>query len=232
MSQPVGGPSVPLTSEHHDLMLEATPMVDMMQRKLAKMFPHVAADDIRQTVWLAVSEVAPGYEPAQGHFARFAWTPVFGAAVDTFTLDARQNPLYMARRAFLKTGIHLKDPNEPFVSEEELVSGLQGVCHEGTFRLFFGATFETWRMQGEQGTVDHLTRLKVFGALQSAFSTLKSDEWELLERYYIACSSWADVAISLGISERHVMRRAEEIREKLRRELLSRGVRGAPPEQR
>jgi RNA polymerase sigma factor (sigma-70 family) len=231
VNQPVGGPSVPLTSEHQDLVLEAKPMVDMMQRKLEKMFPHVSPDDIRQTVWLTVSELAPDYNPARGHFAAFAWAPVFGAAVDTFTLEARQNPLYMARRAFVKPGIHLKDPNEPFVSEEELVSGLQGVCHEGTFRLFFGATFETWRMQGEQGTVDHLTRLKVFGALQSAFTTLKSAEWELLERYYIACSSWADVAEALGIGERQVMRRAEEIREKLRRELLARGVRGAPPEQ-
>jgi DNA-directed RNA polymerase specialized sigma24 family protein len=155
---------------------------------------------------------------------------VFGETVDTFTHEARQNPLFMARRAFQDPDIQLKNPNEPFLSEEDLLNGLRAVCHEGTFRMFFGATFDTWRMQGEQGTVDHLTRLKAFCALQSAFTTLASDEWELLERYYIRCSSWPVVAEALGIGERQVMRRAEEVREKLKRELLARGVRSAPPE--
>ena len=77
-----------------------------------------------------------------------------------------------------KTQHNLKNANEPFVSEEELVSGLKATCHDGLFRLFVGATFETWRVQGEQGTVDHLTRLKAFDALRSAFTTLTEDEWK------------------------------------------------------
>ena len=231
MNQPVAALSVPLTRKQQDLVLEAEPMVKKMLRKLERMFPHASPEDMRQTVWLNVSEVASRQALSRDTFEAVLWKRVFGEVVDTFTLDARQNPLFMARRAFQDPDIQLKNPNEPFLSEDDLLGGLRAVCHEGTFRMFFGATFETWRMQGEQGTVDHLTRLKVFGALQSAFTTLTSSEWELLERYYIRCSSWPVVAEALGIGERQVMRRAEEIREKLKRELLARGVRSAPPEQ-
>jgi DNA-directed RNA polymerase specialized sigma24 family protein len=211
-------------------VLDAEPMVNKMLRKLERMFPRASPEDMRQTVWLNVSEMASRPDISPDAFEAFVWKRVFGEVVDTCTLEARQNPLFMARRAFQDPDLQLKNPNEPFLSEDDLLSGLRSVCHEGTFRMFFGATFETWRMQGEQGTVDHLTRLKVFGALQSAFTTLAPGEWELLERYYIRCSSWPVVAEALGIGERQVMRRAEEIREKLKLELLSRGVRGAPPE--
>ena len=58
MNQPVPAPSVPLTSKQQDLVLQAEPMVKKMLRKLERMFPRASPEDMRQTVWLNVSEIA------------------------------------------------------------------------------------------------------------------------------------------------------------------------------
>jgi RNA polymerase sigma factor (sigma-70 family) len=151
-------------------------------------------------------------------------------AVDQFSRDARQSPLRLARRALGGVADGLTVTDDPFVEDHEILAPIKAACHEGAFRMFFGATFEAWRTQGEEGLVDHLTRQKAFRALQSAFTTLAPDDWQLLELYFIECRTWAEVGAAFDISERHAKRRAEGIREKLRRELLARGVKGPPPE--
>jgi RNA polymerase sigma factor (sigma-70 family) len=224
-----GGMSPRLTPEQRDAVLTAKPMVNTMLTKLMRMFRHVPFEDMRQIVWQGVSEVAPHHDPSQGSFEAFAWKRVFGKTVDWAMREARQSPLYLAQRAFLPVTDLLQDPDDPFDDDEQTLSPLREVCHDGASRMFFGATFETWRIQGEQSLVDHMTRLKAFRGLQGAFTTLNPDEWKLLELYYIDCHSWLEVGQALGISDRHAKRRAEEIREKLKRELRLRGIKEAPP---
>ena len=220
-----------LTPKQQDAVLTAKPMIATMLAKLRRMFAQVSFEDMSQVVWQGVSEVAPAYDSSQGSFAAFAWKPVFGRAVEWAKGEARQSPLYLARRAFLPVTDHLKDPDDPFADDEQTLAPLKDVCRDGTFRMFFGGTFEAWRMQGEQGLVDHMTRLKTFRGLAGAFTTLSPEEWKLLELYYIDCHSWFEVGQALGISERHAKRRAEEIREKLKRELRLRGIKKPPPEE-
>src|SRR5262245_35738599 len=161
-----------LTPKQQDAVLTAKPMIDAMLAKLRRMFARVSLEDMRQVVWQGVTEVAPGHDPSQGSFAAFAWKPVFGKAVDWAMRESRQSPLYLARRAFLPVTDQLKDPDDPFADDEQTLAPIKDTCRDGVSRMFFGATFETWRVQGEQGLVDHMTRLKTFRGLAGAFTTL------------------------------------------------------------
>ena len=219
-----------LTPDMQALVLEAEPEVKALVAKLAKMFRWVAINDVTQTVWEGYAEVAPRHDPAKGKLGAFGYKHAYGKAVEAFMREAHQAPLHLARRAFGEIMEDLRIADDPFVEDDVILAPIKAVCREGTFRMFFGATFETWRMQGEQGLVDHLTRLKTFAALQSAFMTLEPEEWKLLQLYYIECQTWAEVGEALGVGERQAKRRAEEIRDKLKRELLVRRVKNAPPE--
>jgi RNA polymerase sigma factor (sigma-70 family) len=226
-----GGPPARLTPEQQTMVLTAKPMVDAILKKLMRMFRHMPFEDMSQTVWQGVSEAAPHHDPSQGSFEAFAWKRVYGKAVDHAMREARKSPLYLARRAFLPVTDQLRDGNDPFCDDAQTLSPLKEVCHDAISRMFFGATFEAWRVQGEEGLVDHMTRLKAFRELQGAFTTLSPEEWQLLELYYIDCHSWLEVGKALDISDRQAKRRAEEIREMLKRELRLRGIKEAPPEE-
>jgi hypothetical protein len=167
----------PLTRAQQDLVVKALPTIDLLAGGLHKKFPWARLDDIKQTLRLGYAEVAPKYDPSKGTFAAFGYWPAWGQAIDKLTREGHQSPLYMARKAFGAAAEPLQVPHEPYMEDQEILAPIKAACHEGTFRMFFGATFETWRAQGEQGMVDHLTRLKAFRALQSAFTTLTPDEW-------------------------------------------------------
>jgi RNA polymerase sigma factor (sigma-70 family) len=223
---------VRLTPEQRALVLQEKPMVEALVNKLKGMFGRAALEDLTQMVWTGLSEAVVHYDPAKGPFGRFGWKRAFGKGVEDLMRDARQAPLYLARRAFgdPADGLKLASTDDPWVDDRELLEPIKAACHEGAFRMFFGATFETWRMQGDQGLVDHVTRQRVFRALQAAFTTLAPDEWRLLELYYIECLTWADVGVAFDISERQAKRRDADVRKSLKRELLARGVKAAPPE--
>ncbi|MFO0757216.1 MAG: sigma-70 family RNA polymerase sigma factor [Byssovorax sp.] len=205
-----------------------------MARKLRGMFRHVDLDDLEQMVWEGFIEAARTHDPSLGSFEAFAWRRGYGKALDGALRDVRQSPRALAAQALL-TVADTKAPAldhaglDPFSDEDPALTFLKETASEGAFRIFFGGTFEAFRAQGEQGLVNHLTRLTAFRELKRAFSTLGEDEWKLFELYYIDVRTWAEVGEALGVSERQAKRRDEEIRRKLKRELVSRGVDRAPP---
>ncbi len=75
-----------------------------------------------------------------------------------------------------------------------------------------------------------MTRLAAFRALKKSFPSLSEPEWTLYEMYYVDCVTWAQVGAAFDIEDKAAQQRAKKIRDKLKRELLSRGVRQAPPE--
>ncbi|MEO7330402.1 MAG: sigma-70 family RNA polymerase sigma factor [Minicystis sp.] len=211
------------------VMAEAGPVVQRLLRKLRRMFPAERPDDLRQMAWQGVVEKAPQYDPSKGSVAGFIWKSAFGNAVNEASREARQSPAHLMRLALLFAAEEIPDEeHDPFESDETILQGLADACHDGAFRMFFGATFETWRTQGEQGMIDHLAHKEAFGRLKSAFSTLAPEDWRLVELRYLDCATWAEVGAELGIGERQSKRRDEEIREKLRRELRLRGQGSAP----
>jgi RNA polymerase sigma factor (sigma-70 family) len=220
---------VALTPELQSLVLGARPTVEDLVRRLRLMFRRVPIEDIEQTVWEGFSQAAPRHDPTRGPFHVFGYKHAFGLAIDRFTRDARQTPLRLARKAIGDAFDGLSVSSDPFAGDAEILAPLKACCHEGAFRMFFGATFETWRLQGEQGLVEQLARAKAFEALRVAFTTLAPEDWQLLQLYYIECHTWAEVGAAFGVGEKQAQRRAEKIREKLKRELLARGVKAAPP---
>jgi RNA polymerase sigma factor (sigma-70 family) len=220
----------PLTPAQQEWVVKAEPSVKLLAGRLHKKFPRASLDDIAQTLRTGYAEVAPKYNPAEGTFEAFGYWPAWGKAHDELTREARQSPRHMASKAFGEAAEPLKVPTGAYMEDDEILAPIKAACHDGTFRMFFGATFDTWRAQGEQGMVDHLTRLKAFRALQSAFATLTPDEWKLLELYYIECMTWDEVGAALDVSGRQARRRDEQIREKLKLELIALGVERAPPE--
>jgi RNA polymerase sigma factor (sigma-70 family) len=220
----------PLTEQQQKWVLEAEPSIVVLSKRLRRKFPRAREEDIAQTLWTGYAEVAPRYNPAEGSFAAFAYWPAWGKAIDELTREARQSPLHMARKALGAAAEPLRVATGPYMEDSEILAPIKAACREGTFRMFFGATLDTWRTQGEEGLVDHLTRLTAFRALQSAFATLTPDEWKLLELYYIECLTWKVVGAAFDISDRQARRRDEDIREKLKAELMARGVETAPPE--
>ena len=219
----------PLTRAQQALVVEALPTIKRLAALLRKKFPWAMEDDVEQTLRIGYAEVAPKYERSKGTFAAFGYWPAWGSAIDKLTREARQSPRHMARKAFGEAAEPLQVTSGPFMEDDEILAPVKAACHDGTFRMFFGATFEAWRAQGEQGMVDHVARLRAFRALQSAFAVLTPAEWRLLELYYIECQTWKAVGVAFDISDRQARRRDEEIREKLKAALIARGVTSAPP---
>jgi RNA polymerase sigma factor (sigma-70 family) len=220
----------PLTPEQQDRVVEAEPTIKRLTGELQRKFPRACGEDIAQSLRAAYAEVVPGYDPTRGpSFDAYAYWPVWGKVHDELTREARQSPRHMARKAFGQVAEPLEVATGAYMEDGEILAPIIAACREGTFRMFFGATLDTWRAQGEQRLVDHLARLKAFRALQSAFATLTPDEWKLLELYYIECLTWEEVGKAFDISDRQAKRRDAQIRQKLKDELIARGVDGAPP---
>ena len=221
-----------LTLEQHKLVLGEMPHIRRLTRKLQRVLYWVPPEDIEQVVGVGYCEAAIDGDPTMPKkaWSHYAYIRAHGKAIDTFLRDSPRRQMALARRAFAEVAETFRPVDDPWASDEEILSPLAAVCGEGTFRVFFGRTFETWRYQGEQGVVNHLDRLNAFRALQSAFSSLTEDEWRLYELYYIECKTWAEVGAELGVQERQAKNRADAVYGKLRRELASRGVRKAPPE--
>ena len=224
----------PLTPEQQGWVLGAKPQIEELTKRLQRKFPQADPGDVAQALWEGYSHVAPDYNPdnpERKSFAAFAYKGGWGYAVDALTRQARQSPVHMARKAFGDDSAPVRIARGAYVAEHEMLGGIRAACHDSAFRMFFGATFDVWRAQGEQGLVDLVTRKKAFCALQGALATvtLTADEWKLLELYYVECQTWEEVGAAFGIVERQARRRDEQIRAKLREELFARGVTSAPP---
>lgn len=217
-----------LTPAQQQLVLKARPAAEKIVEKLVKVFRHVRPEDLRQMVYEGFIEAAPRHDPAQGPFEVFAWKRAVGKANEGAMREARHSPLRVVREAVLQMTVS-DDDYDFYDDNDDPLIRLEAACCHGAFRMFFGATFEMWRTQGEQRLVDHMTRLTTFHALRAAFCTLAADEWRLLELHYIDLKTWTEVGEVFGVLERQARRRHEDICEKLRQELLAHGIDRAPP---
>jgi DNA-directed RNA polymerase specialized sigma24 family protein len=82
----------------------------------------------------------------------------------------------------------------------------------------------TWREQGEDGLLGHVERVHAAKELSSARGALEGEEAAIVALHFDADLAWGKVAEALGISESTVKRRAAVVREKLRRDMMARGV--------
>lgn len=225
-----------LTKKQQELVLGELPAIKQLTRTLGAKFPRVGRDDVEQSVWVGYCEAALEANPAmpQAAFAAYARIRVHGRMIDLCLRDWRQSPMYLAELAFGKSFAELvvaDDAEDPWISDEAIIDPIRAASSESIFRAFLGSTFEAWRYLGEQGLVDHMTRLTAFRELKKTFPSLSEPEWKLYELYYVDCLTWAQVGAAFGIQDKAAQQRAKGIRDKLRRELLSRGVRQAPPEE-
>jgi RNA polymerase sigma factor (sigma-70 family) len=221
-----------LTKDQNDLMASAMPAVDRRARWMARRGPELTFEQYQSLGYEALWRVAPAFDASRNiKFKTFAWPRVCGAMFDGLREHRAQDPL---RRACQILGISalssFEADDDPFSDEtdEGMFAGLVKHCRAGLLEMETVAGCATWREQGEDGLHGQVTRLHAKKELEIARGALDEEGAEIVALHFDGDLAWGKVAEALQISESTVKRRAAVVREKLRRELVARGVDEAP----
>ena len=209
----------------------AMPMVDKRARWMARRWPAMTFAQYQSLGYEALWRAALTFEASRGaRFRTYAWQRCCGAMFDGIREHQAQDPL---RRACQILGITTLAPFEvnedPFEETDEgTFDALVKHCGAGLLEMATVAGCATWREQGEEGLLGQVERLHAAKELETARGALDGEESALVTLHFDDELGWGAVAETLGVSESTVKRRAAVVREKLRRELLVRGVGKAP----
>ena len=221
-----------LTQVQKDLMAEAMPMVDRRARWMARRRPALTFEQYQSLGYEALWRAALKFDASRkAKLKTYAWPRVCGAMFDGWREHNAQDP---TRRACQILGISalssFEADDDPYSEEtdEAMFAGLVKHCRAGLLEMETVAGCATWREQGEDGLHSQVERLKATNELATARGVLDGEESAIVALHFDDELAWGTVAETLGISESTVKRRAAVVREKLRRELLARGVGEAP----
>jgi RNA polymerase sigma factor (sigma-70 family) len=212
-------------------MAEAMPMVDRLARRMARRHPALSFEAYQSLGYEALWRAALKFEPTREvKLISYAWPRCWGAMRDGAREHQAQDPL---RRACQILGIEalssFEASDDAFAdTDESTLNGLLKHCGVGSLEMATVAGCATWREQGEDGVLGHVERLRVSQELKAARGALDGDESAVVALHFDDALPWGAVAETLGFSESTAKRLAAVVREKLRRELLERGVDEAP----
>ncbi|MEO5729379.1 MAG: sigma-70 family RNA polymerase sigma factor [Byssovorax sp.] len=216
-----------LTPEQKERMEAAMPMVDRRARWMARRRPALTFGQYQSLGYEALWRAVLTFDASRGaRFGTYAWLRCCGAMRDGLREHTAQDPLRRACQVFGITALSSFEANDdPFgETDEGTFTALVKHCRAGLLEMETIAGCATWREQGEDGLVGHVARAYAVKELESARGALEGEEAEIVALRFDADLAWAQVAETLGLSESTVKRRAAVVREKLRRELLARGV--------
>jgi RNA polymerase sigma factor (sigma-70 family) len=208
-------------SSDDEIVLEAMPGAIKLARTIARIWrvrsPELVKD-CEQTGCQALLECRPRYDETRGPFAVYAWKRVEGGVTKLLRREAAGGCTGMDDACDETEGF--RDTTDMFSAEDADDMGvLKGWCRVLTFRRVLGD------VRAPQAGPDHdVMRAQVFEALQAALGGLDDRHMRVVELRYWKGLIWKDVGKEMGISERHVKRLDEEIREHLEGDLRNRGV--------
>jgi RNA polymerase sigma factor for flagellar operon FliA len=207
-------------------VLEAMPGAIKLAHTIARIWrvrSPALLHDCEQTGCQALLEARPGYDEKRGPFAVYTWKRVAGAVTRLLRREVAGGCTGLDDALHEAEGF--RDTTDPFSAEDADDMGvLKGWCRVLTFRRVVGD------IRVSQARPDHdVMRAQVFEALRAALGGIDDRHMRVVELRYWKGLTWKDVGTEMGLSERHVKRLDEEIREHLERDLRDRGVDGAPP---
>jgi RNA polymerase sigma factor (sigma-70 family) len=209
----------------------AMPMVDRRARWMARRRPALTFAQYQSLGYEALWRAALTFDVSRGaKFRTYAWQRCCGAMFDGVREHHAQDPLRRACQILGITALSAFEVNEdPFEETDEgTFDALVKHCGAGLLEMATVAGCATWREQGEDGLLGQVERLHATKELETARGALDGEESAIVALHFDDELAWGAVAQTLGISESTVKRRAAVVREKLRRELLARGVGEAP----
>jgi RNA polymerase sigma factor (sigma-70 family) len=212
-------------------MEAAMPMVDRRARWMARRRPALTFEQYQSLGYEALWRAALTFDAARGaQFGTYAWQRCCGAMRDGVREHDAQDPL---RRACQILGISalssFESNDDPFAETDEgTFAALVQHCRAGLLEMETVAGCATWREQGEDGLLAHVERAHAAKELEIARGALDREESAIVALHFDGDLAWGKVAEALEISESTVKRRAAVVREKLRRELVARGVDEVP----
>lgn len=221
-----------LTKDQQDLMESAMPAVDRRARWMARRYPELGFEQYQSLGYEALWRVAPGFDASRNiKFKTYAWQRVCGAMFDGLREHRAQDPTRLACQILGISALSsFEADDDPFSDEtdEGMFAGLVKHCRAGLLEMETVAGCATWREQGEEGLHGQVERLHAKKELAIARGALEEEGAQIVALHFDDELAWGKVAEALGISESTVKRRAAEVREKLRLDLVARGVGAAP----
>jgi RNA polymerase sigma factor (sigma-70 family) len=208
-------------------MEAAMPMVDQRARWMARRRPALTFAQYQSLGYEALWRAALTFDASRGaKFRTYAWQRCCGAMRDGIREHNAQDPLRRACQILGITALSSFEPNDdPFEETDEgTFAALVKHCRAGLLEMETVAGCATWREQGEEGLLGHVERVHATKELEIARGALEGEEAAIVALHFDADLGWGKVAEALGISESTVKRRAAVVREKLRRDMMARGV--------
>jgi RNA polymerase sigma factor FliA len=218
-----------LTPERRALAAQFAPEAARIAVRMVKQARAFHFADVARSAALeATAEAAATYDLSSDvPFEGFAWRRVVGEILDALRNERRH--WSAARVGGLDAATQIEDPSDVLSdTDSDTVDQLDSLIDEVMAGALLSFASEIWRTRGEAGLLLRETHTTTLAALSQALSRLDSIDRRLVDLRYWQGSGWEDVSGALGIPERTVKRRDQQIRRRLGVELRARGVRTAP----
>lgn len=222
-----GPPRMP--NDEDKLVLEARPAALNVARMIARIWgvrSRALLEDCEQTACEAQLDVRRRFDKTRGkRFDVFQWKRIAGAVTSLLRDEAAGGCTGFGDA--LDETEEFQDTSEPdfFAADDADMNTLKGYCRVITFRRVMGDTRAALQARPDNDAL----RAQVFGALRQACGGLSERQMRVIDLHYCQGRSWKDVGDQMGLSERHVKRINEDIRELLAGDLRRRGVDEPPP---
>lgn len=223
-----------LTAAEQALVTEAYPVVHAAARTYARRFTGISEDELRSAGYEALLGVVKRHDPSKGSFVEFAKRSVYGAVLDAcFAIRGwRRRGLDLAR-AFQQR--HPLQADASPRSLEAVMTGGEEQPRESalkTIRSRAAALATVLIVSDPPHQEDELVAQETYNrslrVLSAVVEHLGPQERAVVHGIYWEHRTLAEIAASLGVSQKTVQRLAERAREQLRAALLAEGIEGAP----
>ncbi|MGK3999684.1 sigma-70 family RNA polymerase sigma factor [Sorangium sp. So ce1024] len=222
-----------LTPKQRALVERALPRVEARARWYARRYAGlVDREQLVAAGGKAVVEAVRRYDPAQEvPFESFVSARIDGSMLDLVRAEttARRRDVAM-RRAIATLAAHHRGGFDVLRDgPEEIRAKLQAFSDELATVAFVAGAEAARRPSSDEDAAERVDHAAVMRALDEALAELPEDERRALGAVFVDGMDMHEAAAFLGVAYITVRRRLERGRERLRKALLRRGVRSAPP---
>lgn len=203
-----------LSPDQRARVTAALPVVEGIARTLARRWPAVPRDDLRQMVAEAVARAALTHDPSRGGFEPYAWAKGSFGAHDAAEREVAQAPLWLAIRAGLEVAAGVEDTADPFTDEDETPTLLAAAYGDVLFAM--ASTFALASARAARSPEEQVAEREEARRLRALFGALPDEDRRVLELHDLDGLAWSEVAAALGVTEDAAKNRAKRVRAKLR----------------
>lgn len=205
-------------------------MADRVARTVARHSKRLSEQDLIQTARTALAESARLYDKEKdSSFEKYAWKRVVGSMLRELKREYRHHPRVIGR-VLEALDLAATSLDEYLESDEDVSTQIDDKCSDFAATLFLGLAVEAWRAEGEDGAIRREAYVRALRVLREGLASLDESAARILRRRWLDSDEpgWPEIAQELGVSRSAAQRTEGEARERLKRWLLSRGLREMP----